>query len=429
MSYNRRPPRESKGNSNVVQSSGLGQWEKHTKGIGSKLLEKMGYKAGQGLGKNNEGIVEPIQIQANKGRSTLGSSKVDRSEAKRSILKELHYDSDSDSDSCKDPTTLPHFITEDNDVEEDGDSPVYIAKMLLASNQSVLNKLCEQKRTEEAKLMMLRQSLSDYQMELNRYEEMIMSYRGILNTVSYLETISRSDKLDLINFWNSLALSMTPKTRCHMIQAFALPLLKKTFNRLQSSSLGNSKKVDELELERKLFSDIIDVAREWLKTKNCYNQLIDWYLEWKNSLGDLMISSDRVKYFRRKLLDVMYLATINNHRDLNSFRYTLYKGSTKVDNRQDGDFQQPTSSAHSRQDFSRDDSSSTMINFKQLVEQTALDNGLLFRPIGGRSHESKQVYKLEKLSIYIDNKVIFVRKHDLWLPKTLDDVIKLTYIR
>lgn len=41
----------------------LGEWEKYTKGFGSKIMQKFGYVLGTGLGNNGEGIVVPIQIQ------------------------------------------------------------------------------------------------------------------------------------------------------------------------------------------------------------------------------------------------------------------------------------------------------------------------------------------------------------------------------
>ena len=43
-------------------SSAMAEWEIHTKGIGSKLLTKMGYIWGQGLGRNGEGITQPIDV-------------------------------------------------------------------------------------------------------------------------------------------------------------------------------------------------------------------------------------------------------------------------------------------------------------------------------------------------------------------------------
>jgi hypothetical protein len=41
----------------------LGEWEAHTKGIGSKLMKKMGYVWGQGLGKSGEGRIEPVEAR------------------------------------------------------------------------------------------------------------------------------------------------------------------------------------------------------------------------------------------------------------------------------------------------------------------------------------------------------------------------------
>ncbi|XP_073682235.1 zinc finger CCCH-type with G patch domain-containing protein isoform X2 [Garra rufa] len=53
-----------------VNSAEFCGWEAHTRGIGSKLLLKMGYEPGKGLGKTLSGRVEPVQaVVLPKGRS------------------------------------------------------------------------------------------------------------------------------------------------------------------------------------------------------------------------------------------------------------------------------------------------------------------------------------------------------------------------
>ncbi|XP_060532226.1 uncharacterized protein LOC132705582 isoform X2 [Cylas formicarius] len=54
-------------------NQGMGNWEKHTKGIGAKLLLQMGFQPGKGLGKDLQGISTPVEAHLRKGRGAIGA--------------------------------------------------------------------------------------------------------------------------------------------------------------------------------------------------------------------------------------------------------------------------------------------------------------------------------------------------------------------
>ncbi|GLH13300.1 Septin-interacting protein 1 [Gryllus bimaculatus] len=62
---------------------GVGDWEKHTKGIGAKLLLQMGFQPGKGLGKDLQGISAPVEAYQRKGRGSIGAYGPEKGTAKK----------------------------------------------------------------------------------------------------------------------------------------------------------------------------------------------------------------------------------------------------------------------------------------------------------------------------------------------------------
>lgn len=90
----------SKGGSNI------GSWERHTTGIGSKLMKSMGYKEGMGLGKTLQGISTPVEANKRKGKGAIGFYGSERSERS---LKDFPVNDSDEEDKKKYEEQLHHW--------------------------------------------------------------------------------------------------------------------------------------------------------------------------------------------------------------------------------------------------------------------------------------------------------------------------------
>uniref|UniRef100_A0A1B6D3D3 G-patch domain-containing protein n=4 Tax=Clastoptera arizonana TaxID=38151 RepID=A0A1B6D3D3_9HEMI len=82
----------------ALANKGVGDWERHTKGIGAKLLLQMGFQPGKGLGKDLQGIQAPIEATLRKGRGAIGAYGPEKNQKVADLPKKDKKDEDKDSD-------------------------------------------------------------------------------------------------------------------------------------------------------------------------------------------------------------------------------------------------------------------------------------------------------------------------------------------
>jgi len=75
-------------------------FERYTKGVGSSIMRKMGFKFGEGLGKNRQGIVNPIEAHKRVRKVGLGAAGTERTKQSR-----IHFPTENDKKEAEDDQT------------------------------------------------------------------------------------------------------------------------------------------------------------------------------------------------------------------------------------------------------------------------------------------------------------------------------------
>lgn len=130
----------------VQQKAGVGNWEQHTRGIGAKLLLQMGYEPGKGLGKELQGIAQPVQAHLRKGRGAIGAYGREKGQTigdSKDAKKKLDGD-DQESKEFKekmnqwrrDPSKAGRYFKSAEDIIEKGRKPTYILSEKLSQKMS-----------------------------------------------------------------------------------------------------------------------------------------------------------------------------------------------------------------------------------------------------------------------------------------------------
>lgn len=179
-------------------------------------------------------------------------------------------------------------------------------------------------------------------------------------------------------------------------------------------------------LEKHFFPRWIQVLRGWLSVSPNYDEVIQWYSGWKGMFSEDLLNNSSIKVQFNRALDVMNQAVTSPGGLLQPGAKENIAYLTSTERRREAEAAAMAAAVEKQKaEVARQVAASQNVpsNFKDLIQNLAEENNLLFMPIPNRRFEGKALYSLGKVTLYIDRGVVFAQTQGVWKPVSLQDLM------
>jgi tuftelin-interacting protein 11 len=191
--------------------------------------------------------------------------------------------------------------------------------------------------------------------------------------------------------------------------------------------------------EAEFFPRWLSVLFQWLTRSPDYDEVTRWYLNWKSLFPDKLSAHEKIKVHFTRALDIMNNVVSGAQ---------ILGGYVQPGTKENLDYLKVTESrgggvggggaagggAGAKKDVPMPASKPKMsivdanhdrtVSFKEALEQLAEDNEILFLPKVGKQEKGKQVYTFGKISVYLDNRLVYALSAGEWRPMALDELLE-----
>jgi len=185
---------------------------------------------------------------------------------------------------------------------------------------------------------------------------------------------------------------------------------------------------------REFFPRWIQVLFQWLTGRPDYEEVTRWYLNWKSLFPEQLAADESIKQHFTRALDMMNNVVAGAQIVGNYVQPGAAENLNYLKVTQEREAKGPAANSSVKQLAKEsvaakpkvtvaDAMYDSTVSFKEALEQLAEENGYLFLPKAGRQESGKQVYTFGKVSVYMDNRLVYAQQEGAWKPIALDDLV------